>query len=59
MGTPAPFDGLLPASGLTTAGEMVMLPDLAAARALPWAPGHAIAPVDMMKKGLGARGMLI
>eukprot|EP00882_Tetradesmus_deserticola_P033904 GHRQ01038767.1.p5 GENE.GHRQ01038767.1~~GHRQ01038767.1.p5 ORF type:complete len:122 (+),score=35.97 GHRQ01038767.1:178-543(+) len=52
MGMPAAADTVLPGSGLSAVGEVLLVPDLSAVQALPWAVGHSIAPADMLEKDL-------
>jgi hypothetical protein len=52
MGQPAAADTVLPDSGLSAVGEVLLVPDLSAVQALPWAEGHSIAPVDMLERDL-------
>ncbi|KAF6262809.1 hypothetical protein COO60DRAFT_573156 [Scenedesmus sp. NREL 46B-D3] len=52
MGQPAAADTVLPGSGLSAVGEVLLVPDLSAVQTLPWAPGHSIAPVDMLERDL-------
>jgi hypothetical protein len=52
MGQPAAADTVLPDSGLSAVGEVLLVPDLSAVQALPWAEGHCIAPVDMLERDL-------
>ncbi|WIA40825.1 hypothetical protein OEZ86_004502 [Tetradesmus obliquus] len=52
MGQPAAADTVLPGSGLSAVGEVLLLPDLDAAVALPWAQGHSMAPVDMLERDM-------
>jgi hypothetical protein len=53
MGQPAAADTVLPESGLSAVGEVLLVPDLSAVQELPWAEGHCIAPVDMLERDLG------
>uniref|UniRef100_A0A383W2T1 GS catalytic domain-containing protein n=1 Tax=Tetradesmus obliquus TaxID=3088 RepID=A0A383W2T1_TETOB len=52
MGQPAAADTVLPGSGLSAVGEVLLLPDLDAAVELPWAQGHSMAPVDMLERDM-------
>jgi hypothetical protein len=52
MGQPAAADTVLTDTGLSAVGEVLLVPDLSAVQALPWAEGHSIAPVDMLERDL-------
>lgn len=47
MGMPVYADGLLPASGLSTSGEVRIIPDLATVTDMPWYPDHKVALTEL------------
>jgi hypothetical protein len=52
MSHPCFADMVAEGSGLSPVGEVLLVPDLAAAVAVPWCPaGSGMAPVDMLEKG--------